>query len=93
MADGGGLMLGEKNGPEPVREVPGTDAPHFLIAGADLKFGPAQAKINAATVLVWSDQVPAPAAVRYAWSNLPENPLLYNREGLPACSFRADAGP
>jgi len=39
--------------------------------------------------VVWSDQVPNPIAVRYAWEN---NPIcnLYNEEGLPASPFRTD---
>ena len=89
---GGGLALGEKNGQDPVRFLPGAEVPHFLIAGQDLKFVPAQARIDGDTVLVWSDALPEPVAVRYAWTNMPENPLLYNQEGLPACSFRTDAG-
>ena len=49
-----------------------------------------QAKIEGKTVVVWSDKVAAPAAVRYGWAN---NPIcnLYNREGLPASPFRTDA--
>lgn len=89
---GGGLAVGEKNGLEPVKLLPETEVPHFLVAGRDGKFVPAQAKIDGETVVVWSDQVTEPVAVRYAWENMPENPLLYNREGLPACSFRTDAG-
>ena len=67
------------------------DAPvkGFAIAGDDRKFVWAQAKIDGETVLVWSDKVAKPVAVRYAWAN---NPVcnLYNREGLPAAPFRTD---
>ena len=28
--------------------------------------------------------------VRYAWADNPENPNLYNKEGLPASPFRTD---
>jgi sialate O-acetylesterase len=41
-------------------------------------------------VVVWSDQVPDPVAVRYAWANNPAEPNLYNKEGLPAAPFRTD---
>ncbi len=70
----------------------GASPSHFVIAGRDRQFHPASARIEEHTVLVWSDQVPAPVAVRYAWSNAAE-PNLMNREGLPASSFRTDAWP
>jgi sialate O-acetylesterase len=63
----------------------------FVIAGADMKFFPAQAVIDGSTVVVRSDSVKTPAAVRFAWSNLAE-PNLFNAEGLPAWPFRTD-GP
>jgi sialate O-acetylesterase len=63
----------------------------FVIAGADLKFVPAQARIDGNTVVVSSPEVPAPVAVRYAWVNFPEGCNLYNQAGLPAAQFRTDA--
>ena len=62
----------------------------FAVAGTNKVFHAAQARIEGERVVVWSDKVPAPAAVRYAWAN---NPIcnLYNREGLPASPFRTDA--
>jgi sialate O-acetylesterase len=64
----------------------------FAIAGADRKFVWADAKIEGDSVVVSSDKVAAPAAVRYAWS---KNPVcnLYNKEGLPATPFRTDTWP
>jgi sialate O-acetylesterase len=64
----------------------------FAIAGSDRKFVWADAKIEGDTVVVSSDQVPEPVAVRYAWAN---NPVcnLYNKEGLPASPFRTDQWP
>jgi len=61
----------------------------FELAGADRKFFPADAKIDRDTVVVQSSQVPAPVAVRYAWSNAPPANLL-NGAGLPAAPFRSD---
>jgi len=61
----------------------------FVIAGQDKVFVPAQAVIEGDTVVVWSDQVTAPVAVRYAWTNWSTGPLG-NKEGLPASSFRTD---
>jgi sialate O-acetylesterase len=64
----------------------------FAIAGADRKFVWADAKIDGDTVVVSSDKVSEPAAVRYAWA---DNPIcnLYNKEGLPASPFRTDNWP
>ena len=64
----------------------------FAVAGADGKFVWADAKIEGRTVVVSSDNVAEPAAVRYGWAN---NPVcnLYNSEGLPASPFRTDDWP
>jgi len=62
----------------------------FQIAGADQKFVDAEAKIEGDTVVVRSQQVSAPVAVRYAWDNYPEGANLYNAAGLPAAPFRTD---
>ena len=63
----------------------------FAVAGADHRFVWAQARIEGDHVVVWSDRVPKPMAVRYAWANNPAGANLYNREGLPAAPFRTDA--
>jgi sialate O-acetylesterase len=69
------------------------DAPlGFEVAGADKKWVNAKAQIDGNTVLVWSDAVPAPVAVRYAWSaNPPVN--LYSKDGFPAVPFRTQDWP
>jgi len=61
----------------------------FAIAGKDGKFVWADAKIAGDTVVVSSAQVTDPAEVRYDWA---QNPIgnLYNKEGLPASSFRTN---
>jgi sialate O-acetylesterase len=64
----------------------------FVIAGADKKFVPAKAKTDGSTVVVWSDAVKAPEAVRYAWENNP-SASLYSKEDLPASPFRTDTWP
>jgi sialate O-acetylesterase len=61
----------------------------FVIAGEDKKFVPAQAKIDGDSVVVWSEAVAKPVAVRYAWEADPKV-NLYNKEGLPAAPFRTD---
>ncbi len=62
----------------------------FAIAGEDGAFVRAQAAIIARNkIAVWSDDVPAPVAVRYAWAN---NPVanIQDRNGLPLTPFRTD---
>jgi len=61
----------------------------FQIAGEDMQFVEAQARIDGNTVLVWSDDVPAPRYVRFGWHQEAE-PNLMNAEGLPASPFRTD---
>lgn len=62
----------------------------FTLAGADGKFLPALARIEGTNVIVSSDQIPDPIAVRYGWAMVPDG-NLYNREGLPAAPFRSDS--
>jgi sialate O-acetylesterase len=77
---GGGLMA---KGGEPLK--------WFTIAGADMKFVSADAKIDGDTVIVSSPLVTAPVAARYAWVNFPNGCNLFNAAGLPAAQFRTDA--
>ena len=67
----------------------GGDLVGFAVAGDDKVFHVAQAKIEGAMVIVSSEKVAKPVAVRYAWAN---NPIcnLFNKEGLPASPFRTD---
>jgi len=62
----------------------------FAIAGSDHKFVWAQARIVGNKIVVISDQIKTPQAVRYAWGNNPDDANLYNQEGLPASPFRTD---
>ncbi len=64
----------------------------FVIAGSDRKFVPADAKIDKDTILVQSDKIADPAAVRYAWEMNPDCNLI-NAAGLPASPFRTDDWP
>jgi len=63
----------------------------FQIAGEDQQFVDAEATIDGDTVIVKSDKVSTPAAVRYAWANYPIGCNLFNDAGLPAAPFRTDA--
>ena len=62
----------------------------FAIAGEDKKFVWADAKIEGDKVIVWNEEIPDPKYVRYAWADNPDNPNLYNKEGLPASPFRIE---
>ena len=77
---GGGLVSRANRG-----TIPG-----FAIAGDDRQFVWADAKVEGNRVIVWSERVPKPAAVRYLWSNSPTAPALYNAQGLPVAPFRTD---
>lgn len=61
----------------------------FAIAGEDQQWKTATAKIDGTSVLVWSDEVKNPVAVRYAWKTNPDV-NLYNSAELPAAPFRTD---
>jgi len=74
---GGGLVA--KDGP----------LTYFTIAQKEGDFVPATAVIDGDTVVVSSENVKEPAAVRFGWENAPE-PNLFNKEGLPASPFRTD---
>ncbi len=67
----------------------GCELKGFVIAGADQKWLPANAKIAGDTVVVSHPEVKAPVAVRYAWAANPEC-NLFNGAGLPASPFRTD---
>lgn len=63
---------------------------HFAIAGEDRQFVWADAVIRGNKVIVSSKDVKQPVAVRYAWSDNPEDANLCNKEGLLASPFRTD---
>ena len=88
---GGGLIAG---GDEPLKgfAIAGTDRQSGLGPAETGKFVWADAKIDGDSIVVSSDEVSTPAAVRYGWA---DNPVcnLYNEEGLPASPFRTDDWP
>lgn len=67
----------------------GGDPTEFFIAGADMKFVPASAKIEGKTVVVSSKDVKEPVAVRFGFTNT-AMPNLFSAEGLPVNLFRTD---
>ncbi len=62
----------------------------FAIAGADKQFVWADAVIDGATVVLSSPSLPKPVYVRYAWDNNIGWANLFNKDGLPALTFRTD---
>jgi sialate O-acetylesterase len=77
---------------EPELKVNGKEPKGFAIAGEDKVFVWAKAEIEGDNIIVWSDKVKKPVAVRYAWADNPEC-NLYNQDNLPLCPFRTDNFP
>jgi sialate O-acetylesterase len=65
----------------------------FELAGSDQHFYFAKAYILDNHVVVSSDSVINPVAVRYGWSNAPVDINLFNLDGFPASPFRTDSWP
>lgn len=62
----------------------------FEIAAADKVFHYAKAIIKNNNVILSSEKVPNPVAVRYGWADDDTEINLFNKEGFPASSFRTD---
>jgi sialate O-acetylesterase len=63
----------------------------FSVAGENGQFKWARASlVNENTVVVSSESVEKPVAVRYGWADNPDDLNLYNAEDLPANPFRTD---
>jgi len=62
----------------------------FEVAGSDHVWHYAKAGIQGDKVVVWSDVVTSPVAVRYGWMDDALEDNLFNKEGLPAPPFRTD---
>jgi sialate O-acetylesterase len=66
------------------------ESPQFFeLAGEDQKFYPANARIDRDQIIVTSNKVEKPVAIRYAFTNYPVT-NLENGEELPAVPFRSD---
>jgi sialate O-acetylesterase len=65
----------------------------FAMAGLGRTFHRARARIQGDKVIVHSEKVKQPVAVRYGWEDNPGDVNLYNAEGLPAAPFRTDDWP
>ena len=68
----------------------GKDLGGFAIAGEDGVFHWAQANIvEQNMVQIWSEKVPNPVRICYAWQNNPVSSNLVNATGLPADGFQS----
>jgi sialate O-acetylesterase len=61
----------------------------FMVAGDDKVFYPAKAIVNRTKIVVSSEEVEKPVAVRYAFENFVVGDL-FGVNGLPVSSFRSD---
>jgi sialate O-acetylesterase len=86
-ADGNKVVISFSNTGSGLVTMDGAAPAQFALAGEDGKFVWAQARISGNTVIIWADGISRPLRVRYAWADNPDNPNLYNREGLPASPF------
>ncbi len=75
-----------------VRNSPDSELEGFSVCGPEHIWIWANARIDGDSVVVWSDKIAQPVAVRYAWA---DNPTcnLFNGRGLPASPFRTDDEP
>ncbi len=62
----------------------------FEVAGADQQFHYAKAEIRGDSVVIRTDAVTEPVAVRYGWADDNSEANLYNKAGFPAVPFRTD---
>jgi sialate O-acetylesterase len=77
------------NAPTGFKTSDGQSPNEFYVAGADQVFVPARVKIENDRLVVSSDQVKTPVAVRFAFTN-EAMPNVFSKEGLPVAPFRTD---
>jgi sialate O-acetylesterase len=69
--------------------IKGDSITEVFIAGNDRQFYPARAIVRNKALVVWSNEVKQPVAVRYAFSNTAIG-NLFSKNGLPVAPFRTD---
>jgi sialate O-acetylesterase len=84
LKDGTFRLTLQPGGTQPV--INGHQAEGFTLAGKDGNFLPAQARIEGRDILVWSDEIQNPTALRYAWADNPRCNLA-NTAGLPLAPY------
>jgi sialate O-acetylesterase len=63
---------------------------NVAIAGENKKFYWAKVSLDNGVLTAWSENVNNPIAIRYAWANNPETPLIFNQYNIPISPFRSD---
>lgn len=86
---GGTIRLRFRNVGEGLVSRSGDQLKGFSVAGSDRRFIAAEARLEGNEVIVSSEDVSEPVAVRYAWVNAP-TVSLYDRTGMPVAPFRTD---
>jgi sialate O-acetylesterase len=87
--EGGKVRIAFKDAKLGLKTRDGQPPIGFAIAGEDQKFVWAKAQIDGETIILWSDEVKSPVAVRYAYQENPAINLVSN-DGLPVGPFRTD---
>jgi len=82
-----GLMAAKKEMLKPAVEDKGAKIEWLSIQGKDKKWHWADGVFDGNDLIVSSEDVTEPIAVRYAYSANPKGCNLYNRAGLPAATF------
>jgi sialate O-acetylesterase len=73
-------------------ETHGAAATQLSIAGTDSIFHPAKSILKDNRIIVWSEEVRQPIAVRYEFSDTAIG-NIFNKDGLPLGPFRTDKWP
>jgi sialate O-acetylesterase len=82
-----GLMLANKPSYVPAKPTPGAAMPWLSIQAKDGTWHWATGRLDGSDLLVSSEKVKEPIAVRYAYTQYPDGSNLYNKDGLPASPF------
>jgi sialate O-acetylesterase len=82
-----GLMLAKKEGYGPPVPTPDAPMPWLSIQARDGTWRWAEGRIDGSDLIVSSNEVSEPVAVRYAYTQHPAGCNLYNKDGLPASPF------
>lgn len=85
-----GLMVATKEGFLPAKPTPEAKLGWLSVQSKDGTWHWADGRIDGSDLIVSSPAVSAPVAARYAHTNNPNGPLLYNKEGIPAAPFATD---
>ena len=83
-------MLAKKEDYVPPVPTPDKKLPWLSIRAKDGTWHWAEGRIDGEDLIVSSKEIKDPVAVRYAYTNRPLGPYLYNKDGLPASPFTTE---